>query len=93
MSWLETPDGSRTELFGAGGGHAVAERLTALAGVEVPLLGQIAMSQALREGSDLGKPVVNHVPDDPATVAIEVIADSLRQDKLERASRSLKLNL
>ena len=93
MSWLENPDGSRTELFGAGGGQAVAERLTALAGVDVPLLGQIAMSQALREGSDLGKPVVNHVADDPATVAIEVIAESLRQDKLERASRSLKLNL
>ncbi len=93
MSWLENSDGSRTELFGSGGGQAVADRLTALAGVDVPLLGQIGMSQALREGSDLGQPVVSHQPYDAAAYAINSIAESLRLDKLERASRSLKLNL
>src|SRR5690606_32643173 len=28
MSWLELPDGTRMDVFGSGGGQAVAERLT-----------------------------------------------------------------
>ncbi len=93
MSWLENADGSRTELFGAGGGAAVAKQLSELAGVDVPLLGQIAMSQALREGSDQGLPVVAAHPADLAAKAISKIAETIAADKLERASRSLKLNL
>jgi ATP-binding protein involved in chromosome partitioning len=93
MSWLENADGSRTELFGSGGGESVAKQLTELAGVQVPMLGQIAMSQALREGSDIGEPVVVSNPADPAAEQILRIATLIGQDKLERASRSLKLNL
>jgi ATP-binding protein involved in chromosome partitioning len=93
MSWLENADGSRTELFGSGGGQAVAGQLSELAQTQVPLLGQIAMSQALREGSDRGKPVVLSQPQDLAAEQILRIASVIAQDKLERASRSLKLNL
>jgi ATP-binding protein involved in chromosome partitioning len=93
MSWLENLDGTRTELFGSGGGETVAKQLTELAKVPVPLLGQIAMSQALREGSDTGNPVVLAQPSDSAAVQILKIASLIAQDKLERASRSLKLNL
>ena len=93
MSWLENADGSRTELFGSGGGQAVADQLSELAQTNVPLLGQIAMSQALREGSDSGQPVVLAKPDDLAAEQILRIASLIAQDKLERASRSLKLNL
>ena len=93
MCWLENADGSRTELFGSGGGQAVADRLTALAGVDVPLLGQVPMSRALREGSDLGQPVVAHHSQDAAAAAITNVAAAISADKLERASRSLKLNL
>ena len=93
MSWLENADGSRTELFGSGGGAQVAAELTKLAGVEVPLLGQIAMSQALREGSDTGVPVVQAHPSDVAAAEILRIARVISADKLERASRSLKLNV
>ena len=93
MSWLENLDGTRTELFGSGGGETVAKQLTELAKVPVPLLGQIAMSQALREGSDTGNPVVLAQPTDSAAVQILKIASLIAQDKLERASRSLKLNL
>jgi ATP-binding protein involved in chromosome partitioning len=93
MSWLENADGSRTELFGSGGGESVAEQLSELAKTQVPLLGQIAMSQALREGSDIGEPVVVSNPSDPAAEQILRIATLIGQDKLERASRSLKLNL
>jgi ATP-binding protein involved in chromosome partitioning len=93
MSWLENPDGTRTELFGSGGGETVAKQLSELAKAPVPLLGQIAMSQALREGSDTGKPVVLAQPTDSAALQILQIASLIAQDKLERASRSLKLNL
>lgn len=93
MSWLENPDGSRTEIFGSGGGAQVADELSRLAGNEVPLLGQIAMSQALREGSDLGQPVVAGHPLDVAAAEILRIASVIAKDKLERANRSLKLNL
>jgi ATP-binding protein involved in chromosome partitioning len=93
MSWLENLDGTRTELFGSGGGETVAKQLTELAKVPVPLLGQIAMSQALRKGSDTGNPVVLAQPADSAAVQILKIASLIAQDKLERASRSLKLNL
>ena len=93
MSWLENADGSRTELFGSGGGESVAKQLSELAKTQVPLLGQIAMSQALREGSDIGEPVVVSNAADPAAEQILRIATLIGQDKLERASRSLKLNL
>lgn len=93
MSWLENADGSRTELFGSGGGETVAKQLSELAQTAVPLLGQIAMSQALREGSDNGNPVVFSKPEDPAAEAILRIAALIGQDKLVRAGRSLKLNL
>ena len=93
MSWLENADGSRTELFGSGGGQTVAKQLSELAQVQVPLLGQIAMSQALREGSDNGEPVVLTHPHDAASEQILRIASVIAQDRLERASRSLKLNL
>src|SRR5947209_7295154 len=48
MSWLELPDGSRMEVFGAGGGEQVAESLTTLIGAPVPLLGQIPLDPRVR---------------------------------------------
>ncbi len=58
MSWLELPDGERLELFGAGGGSTVAERLSATLGTDIPLLGSIPLDVALREGGDSGVPLV-----------------------------------
>lgn len=51
MSWFTGDDGKRYELFGNGGGQALADEL------EVPLLGQIPLVSALREGGDLGNPI------------------------------------
>ena len=34
MSWLELPDGTRMEVFGTGGGQAVAERLSRAVGAD-----------------------------------------------------------
>ena len=58
MSWLELPDGGRLELFGAGGGEALASRLSATLGTDIPLLGSIPLDVALREGGDSGSPLV-----------------------------------
>jgi ATP-binding protein involved in chromosome partitioning len=51
LSWFTGDDGTRYELFGAGGGQALADDL------EVPLLGRIPLVPAIREGGDTGVPV------------------------------------
>ncbi|CAM2796197.1 Mrp/NBP35 family ATP-binding protein [Prescottella defluvii] len=77
MSWMELPDGTRMEVFGSGGGQAVADRLTKAVGAKVPLLGQIPLEQAVREGGDAGMPIVLGDPDSPAGTALRDIADKL----------------
>jgi ATP-binding protein involved in chromosome partitioning len=77
MSWWEQPDGSRVELFGAGGGSALAQSLSTLTGAKVPLLGQVPIDQRLREGGDQGVPIVASAPQSPAAVALAGIADTL----------------
>ncbi|MHB1597537.1 MAG: P-loop NTPase [Acidimicrobiales bacterium] len=52
MSWFVTPDGMRYELFGSGGGAELAATL------DVPLLAQIPLVPAVREGADDGRPAV-----------------------------------
>ena len=93
MSWLEQPDGSRLEIFGAGGGQIVADRLGKLSGETVAVLGQIPMSMPLREGSDRGLPVVLEQPDDQAAKAIAAIAQTLLRVPLGLAGRRLNVNL
>ncbi|MBB5111409.1 Mrp/NBP35 family ATP-binding protein [Micromonospora chalcea] len=77
MSWLEMPDGSRMEVFGAGGGAAVAESLTRTIGAQVPVLGQIPLDTRVREGGDAGQPIVLAQPDAPAAKAMFQVADRL----------------
>ena len=77
MSWWEQPDGSRVELFGSGGGAAVAASLSTLTGTNVPLLGQVPIDQRLREGGDAGVPIVTSAPESPAAVALGEVADKL----------------
>ena len=51
MSWFTGDDGKRYELFGSGGGAELAEQL------EVPLLAQLPLVTAMREGGDTGHPI------------------------------------
>jgi ATP-binding protein involved in chromosome partitioning len=57
MAWFTADDGTRYELFGAGGGDELAHDLG------VPLLAQIPLVPALREGGDIGRPIVVEQPD------------------------------
>jgi ATP-binding protein involved in chromosome partitioning len=92
MSWFLQPDGSKLELFGRGGGSAVAERLAAISGAPVALLGQIPMSIALREGSDEGKPIVLSDPTDSASVVIIEIANRVAAARLGLAGKPLGIS-
>ncbi len=92
MSWWEQPDGSRVELFGSGGGAAVAESLSRLTGATVPLLGQIPIDQRLREGGDAGEPIVVSTPDSPAAVALGQVADQLARRQRGLAGVQLGLS-
>jgi ATP-binding protein involved in chromosome partitioning len=69
MAWFTADDGTRYELFGAGGGAELAERL------EVPLLGQVPLVPALREGGDVGRPIAAVDPDSEAAEAFRAIAE------------------
>jgi len=91
MSWLELPDGSRQEIFGSGGGQAVADSLTRSIGARVELLGQIPLDTRLREGGDHGTPVVLSHPDTAAAVALRGIARGLSTRSRGLAGRSLGL--
>jgi ATP-binding protein involved in chromosome partitioning len=91
MSWLDLPDGSRMELFGAGGGQSVADSLSRSTGTTVPLLGQIPIDQQVREGGDAGAPIVLASPDSPAAVALRSVADRLAQRQHSLVGRSLGL--
>jgi ATP-binding protein involved in chromosome partitioning len=92
MCWLQT-GGQRLEIFGSGGGQLVADRLTAISGSPVSVLGQIPMSVALREGSDAGAPSVLENPKDEASVELQKIAEAIAQEPLGLAGRRLKLSV
>ncbi len=83
MSWLPcphcTPEGTehRLEVFGTGGGERVAKTLSGRFGYDVRLLGQVPIDLSLREGGDVGKPIVEADPTAPAAQVLRSIADDL----------------
>jgi ATP-binding protein involved in chromosome partitioning len=74
MSWFTGDDGTRYEIFGAGGGQALADEL------DVPLLGQLPLVSALREGGDDGKPITAVDPDGEIGRAFHDIARRIAVD-------------
>jgi ATP-binding protein involved in chromosome partitioning len=71
MSWFTGDDGKRYELFGAGGGDTLASDLG------VPLLGQVPLVNAVRQGADDGRPIVSEEPDSETAQAFVAIATRL----------------
>jgi ATP-binding protein involved in chromosome partitioning len=57
MSYFECAHGERYHIFGNGGGEALAERY------QVPFLGAVPIAMSIREGGDLGIPVVISQPE------------------------------
>ena len=92
MSWLEQPDGSRFEVFGAGGGATVAANLTRITGGDVPLLAQVPLDVNLREAGDAGTPIVLTAPDSPAALALRGVARTLAARTRGLAGRPLGLS-
>lgn len=89
MAYLETTcphcdTVHRVDVFGSGGGAAVAQALTRRLNYDVPLLGQIPLDPGLRAASDVGLPLVSADEDRAASEALSQIAATLsaREKKL-----------
>jgi len=91
MSWMELPDGTRMEVFGSGGGQAVADSLSTALGAPVPLLGQVPLETRLRECGDGGTPIVLAEPESPAATTLRRIADRLVVRARGLSGRSLNI--
>ena len=88
MSWFTGDDGKRYELFGKGGGQILADELN------VPLLAQIPLLNALREGGDDGHPIAAVAPDSEVGKAFFAIAKYIAVDMKPKKifSAALKVN-
>jgi ATP-binding protein involved in chromosome partitioning len=81
MSYFVGNDGERYEIFGAGGGAALAQELG------VPLLGQVPLEIDLREGGDAGAPVTVTHPTCAAAAAFDEIASVIARQGPARVYR------
>lgn len=88
MGAMTLPDGSTLDLFGAGGGDAVAASLSSADHV-VPLLASVPLSVDLRRGGDEGAPVVVSRAEDAAARAIAALAERIAATPRGLAGRSL----
>jgi ATP-binding protein involved in chromosome partitioning len=68
MSWFTGDDGTRYELFGAGGGRQLADELG------VPLLAQVPLVPLLRQGGDDGVPITVSEPDGEVATVFDALA-------------------
>jgi ATP-binding protein involved in chromosome partitioning len=88
MSWFTGDDGKRYEIFGSGGGQELADELG------VPLLGQLPLVPAIREGSDNGRPIAAVDPDSEAGKVFFDMANRIATELKPKKvfSASLKIN-
>ena len=88
MSWFTGDDGKRYEIFGSGGGQALADELG------VPLLGSLPLVPELREGGDNGNPIVVAYPESEAAKAFQQIAHRIATELKSKKifSAALKVN-
>src|SRR5499425_1326114 len=92
MAFLLCPHcDERIEVFGKGGGHAVAQTLTRLTGSDVPLLGEIPIDLRLREAADDGMPLVLGEPTAAAAAELIKIAQLIGTKSRSLAGRQLGL--
>ncbi|HEY9564720.1 MAG TPA: Mrp/NBP35 family ATP-binding protein [Nocardioides sp.] len=83
MSYLPCPhcaekgEDHRLEVFGSGGGDRVAATLSERFGYDVKVLARIPLDISLREGGDVGKPIVEADPSALAARELSGVADQL----------------
>ncbi len=93
MSGLPCPHcGETVDVFGSGGGEAVAAALTRVTGTNVPLLGKVPIDVRLREGGDIGTPLVLSDPGSAAAQQLTEIAGTLVNRSRGLAGRQLGLS-
>jgi ATP-binding protein involved in chromosome partitioning len=86
MSWFTGDDGKRYEIFGEGGGAKLAQELG------IALLGQIPLESKLREGGDVGEPIVVTDPTSEVALAFTQLAKTVSAQGPARVYRQeLKL--
>ncbi len=86
MSWFTGDDAKRYEIFGAGGGAKLAKELG------IALLGQIPLEAKLREGGDVGEPIVVTDPGSEVAQAFAALAKTVAAQGPARVYRQeLKL--
>ena len=73
MSYFTAPNGERIEIFGRGGGRAEAERQ------KIPFLGEVPLFTEIREGGDMGVPVVMGKSSSLPAKAFMEVAENLRK--------------
>jgi ATP-binding protein involved in chromosome partitioning len=66
------------EIFGSGGGQALADDL------HIPLLGTVPLDPSLRAAGDAGKPLVLSGPSTPAARALDEIAETIVETRREQ---------
>ena len=71
MSYLTLPDGSKMDVFGQGGGEAMAKHY------DVPFLGGIPLNPNVRIGGDSGKPIIITDPESDAAKALKSLAEAV----------------
>ena len=71
MSYLETPDGEKMDIFGAGGGEKLAEM------TGVPYIGSIPIDPQVRVGGDSGTPVSLSHPEAAVSQALVEISEKI----------------
>jgi len=88
MSYFVGDDGKRYEIFGSGGGQALADDLG------VPLLGQLPLVPELREGGDTGNPITVANPNSELAQSFQAIAARIATELKSKKifSAALKVN-
>jgi len=80
-SYFDAELNREVSLFGSGGGEETAQRLSTLVGAQVPLVAKIPFDGDLREGGDIGEPIIWRRPDSPAAQEFFSIVDHLAPRK------------
>lgn len=86
MSYFACPSCSHeTDLFGRGGGQRLAAEL------EVPFLGAVPVAEPVRNGGDVGMPIVLSAPEHGVARAITAVAEQVAAQVSIQAFRTIPL--